>query len=95
MLAISVDPPAQSKQVVERFKLPFPILADESREVIRKYGVVHSAGGPDGSDIAIPTLMLIDKDGRVLWERTAPNVLDRMDPADVLAAVRAAFSSKP
>lgn len=93
LLAVSVDPPARSRQVVERFKLPFPILSDESREVIRTYGLVHKGGGPDGSDIAVPTLMLVGADGRILWERSAPNVMDRMAPADVLAAARAALAS--
>lgn len=92
LLAVSVDAPERSRQVVERFKLPFSILADEQRDVIRAYGLVHKGGGPDGGDIAIPMLMLLGEDGRVRWRRVAPNVMDRLDPAEVLAAVRTALA---
>lgn len=80
--------------MVERFRLPFPILADEERDVIRAYGLVHAGGAPDGGDIAIPTLMLLGTDGRVLWRRVAPNVMDRLDPAEALAAVRSSLAPR-
>lgn len=94
LLAVSVDSPERSRQVVERFKLPFAILADENRGVIRAYGLVHKGGAPDGGDIAIPTLMLVGTDGRVLWRRVAPNVMDRLDPAEALAAVRSSLAPR-
>ncbi|GMU81186.1 MAG: hypothetical protein AMXMBFR47_10570 [Planctomycetota bacterium] len=94
LLAVSVDSPERSRQVVERFRLPFPILADEERDVIRAYGLVHAGGAPDGGDIAIPTLMLLGTDGRVLWRRVAPNVMDRLDPAEALAAVRSSLAPR-
>ena len=89
--AVSVDSPTESKRIVEKFALPFPVLADESRDVISKYGIVHVGGSPEGGDIAVPMLLLIGRDGRVLWERVAPNVMDRPDPAETLIAIRAAL----
>lgn len=99
VLAISVDPPAKSKSVVERNRLPFPILADENREVIGNYGVRHRGGGPNGSDIAIPASFLIERDGVVIWRHVSELVQDRPDPALILSWVEklrpAASQSQP
>ena len=65
--AVSVDPPEQSRRVMEKHHLAFPILSDESREVIRAYGLVHAHGSPDGKDIAVPAHLLIDGSGNIVW----------------------------
>lgn len=88
LLAISVDPPVDSRRVVEAANLPFPILSDADRTVIHAYGVVHPRGGPHGEEIALPSMFLIDKTGRIVWERVARTVVDRPDPGEVLEAVR-------
>lgn len=91
MLAVSVDTPAESARVVARNKLPYPILSDADRTVIREYGLVHKGGGPGRSEIAIPAHILVDHDGRILWRHVATKVQDRADPDDVVAAVRRAM----
>lgn len=88
ILAVSVDAPQESRAVVARKHLPFPILSDAGRSVIQSYGLVHARGGPGGSDIAIPAKLLIDTRGRILWRAIAHRIQDRPDPADVLAVVR-------
>ena len=67
MLAVSVDEPAQSRALVARVGLPFRSLCDVSRDVVRRYGLLHPSGGPGGSDIAIPALLLVRPDGTIAW----------------------------
>jgi methyl-accepting chemotaxis protein len=59
---------AQSSSVVRRYieesGLPFNILVDESRDVLRTYGVWHRLG-MDAWNIARPALFLIDSYGRI------------------------------
>ncbi len=87
MLAISVDPPEALRAMVDQERLPFPVLADPSREVTRAFGLLHSGAGPGGSDIALPANLLIGADGRLLWKYVSPRVQDRMDPATLLEVV--------
>jgi methyl-accepting chemotaxis protein len=61
---------AQSSSVVRRYieesGLPFNILVDESRDVLRSYGVWHRLG-MDAWNIARPALFLIDSYGKVQY----------------------------
>ena len=61
---------AQSSAVVRRYieetGLPFNILIDESREVLKAYGVWHRLG-LDAWNIARPALFLIDSYGAVRY----------------------------
>ncbi len=88
LLAVAVDEPQDARRVVERIGLEFPILCDTKREVIRAYGLVHEGGGLDGSDIAIPAHLLIDRDGRIISRYVSRRIQDRLDPRDVLANIR-------
>lgn len=88
IVCVTVDTPAHSAEVVERFGLKFPITSDNTREVIAKYGVVHIGGAPDGTDISLPANFLIDRNGKILWRRVAQSVQDRPDPRVVLQTAR-------
>ena len=69
---------AQSSDVVRRYVedqgLPFNILIDESRDVLKAYGVWHRLG-LDAWNIARPALFLIDRRGRIHYSF----VSDRQD----------------
>jgi peroxiredoxin len=69
---------AQSSDVVRRYVedqgLPFNILIDESRDVLKAYGVWHRLG-LDAWNIARPALFLIDRSGRIHYSF----VSDRQD----------------
>jgi peroxiredoxin len=69
---------AQSSDVVRRYVedqgLPFNILIDESREVLKAYGVWHRLG-LDAWNIARPALFLIDRAGKIHYSF----VSDRQD----------------
>ena len=87
LLAISVDPPEDSLRVVEQEHLPFPILSDAARQVVKSYGLLHAGGGLDGEDIAIPAQLLLERDGRIVWRHVARRIQDRAYPAETLAPI--------
>ena len=88
LLAVAVDPPQDAARVVESAGLEFPILCNTRREVVRAYGLMHKGGGLDGSDIAIPAHLLIDRDGRIISRYVSRRIQDRLHPDDVLATVK-------
>jgi peroxiredoxin len=69
---------AQRSQAVRRFieetGLPFNILVDASRDVLKAYGVWHAVG-LDAWNIARPALFLIDRSGTIRYSFIA----DRQD----------------
>jgi peroxiredoxin len=89
LLAISVDPPGQARDVVTRGKLAFPVLCDVDRRVTRAYGLLHAGAGPGGSDVPVPAHVLVDRGGRIVWRRASRSTVDRPAPGDVLARIAA------
>ena len=63
MLAVSIDDLSQASRAVEQLGLTFPILYDESGDIVREYGVFN-----EGSGYAIPSTFIIDTEGAVRWE---------------------------
>ena len=65
---------AQKSEAVRRYieetGLPFNILVDESREVLKAYGVWHRVG-LDAWNIARPALFVIERDGRIRYSFVA------------------------
>ena len=58
------------RRYVEETGLPFNILIDESREVLKQYGVWHRVGR-DAWNIARPALFVIEPDGRITYSFVA------------------------
>ena len=87
VLAVSVDAPADHRQMVDDLGLSFPLLSNEGREVVRRYDLLHRGGGPDGTDIAIPAQLLVKSDGAVVWSFVARRVPERVDPALLLEQI--------
>jgi methyl-accepting chemotaxis protein len=54
------------KRYIEDHGLPFEILIDDSRDVLRAYGVWHRIG-LDAYNIARPALFLVRRDGIVRY----------------------------
>ena len=89
MLAVSVDTPEQSRELVAADGLPFRILSDTTRSAIRRYGLLHEGGGPGGTDIAVPAQFLVRPDGSIAWRHVSRRIQDRAEPAETLAAIAA------
>lgn len=72
-----------------RASLTFTFLSDPNLDVIRRYGLLHAAAGPDGHDISRPAEFLIDRSGIVRWENFTEDVRVRPRAQEMLAVVRA------
>lgn len=81
---------AQRADVVRRYieetGLPFNILVDESRDVLRAYGVWHRAG-LTAWNIAKPALFLVDGDRQIHYSFVADRQDEYPSPAMILDAI--------
>ncbi len=86
VLGVSLDPVKSHVKFTEKFKLPFPLLADESKAIVTAYGVwgMKSFMGRKYDGIHRVTF-LIGADGRIrnIW----PKVKPEEHAAEVLAAL--------
>lgn len=75
LLAVSVDSVERSRTTAQQLKLPFLLLSDSDREVLRLYGTIGhkpmDQAAPDGKPVHTPTLVVIDRNGTVRWIRRA------------------------
>jgi len=80
----------QSSVVVRRYiedtGLPFNILVDESRDVMKAYGVWHRLG-LDAWNIARPALFLIDPSGRIHYSFVGDSQEEFPSPAEISGAL--------
>ncbi len=66
----------------------FPILSDPDAAVIRRYHLLHPAGGPDAHDIARPAEFLVDASKIVRWTNFTEDIRVRARADEMLAAAR-------
>ena len=88
-VAISVDSPEVSLDLSRKASYTFQLLSDPKAEVIRRYALLHAAGGPDGHDIARPAEFLVDSARVVRWVNFTEDVRVRARADQMLAAARA------
>lgn len=79
VFGVSTDGNDSHKAFAEKYKLPFPLLADEQGELAKKYAVPVSGGR------ARRITYLIGKDGKV--KQVWPKVTPAGHAAEILAAV--------
>jgi len=87
-VAISVDAPEVSRNLAGKAGYTFPILSDPTAETIRRYNLLHKAGGPEGSDIARPAEFLVDSSGTVRWTNFTEDIRIRAKADEMLAAAK-------
>jgi len=71
-MAVVTQRSEKAKRYVEDQGLPFDILIDDSREVVKAYGVWHRVGF-DAWNIAKPAVFLIDREGVIRYVFVADN----------------------
>jgi peroxiredoxin len=81
--AIVTDPRERMRRYIEETGLPFDVLIDETRAVIRAYGVWHRAGIFTWNK-ARPAAFLIDPDGSIRGSWIASNQTQFPDAAEIL-----------
>ena len=74
-----------------RNPLPYPLLADPDRTVIKAYGV-YQLFGPNGFRIAYPSTVLIDSRGVVQYCYVGESQFDRPDLDSIIKEVRSLSS---
>lgn len=86
VLGVSVDPVKSHDKFVEKFKLPFPLLADVDKKIVAAYGVWGQKSFMGRKYLGIHRVtFLIGPDGRIkkIW----PKVKPEEHAAEVLAAI--------
>lgn len=74
------------RRFIEETGLPFNILVDESRNVLKAYGVWHRIG-LDALNIARPALFLVDRSGRIRYSFIADRQHDYPAHEEILGAL--------
>lgn len=86
VIVISMDGPDDSQRTQERFP-HLVVLSDSGRGLSEAAEVVHSHASPDGGDADAPTTILVDRAGQVRWLYRSPEIIARLSPDEVLAAI--------
>lgn len=84
-MAVDVDSVGQHAAMVEKLRLPFPILSDPDRAVADLYGV---SDPKDPREIARPSMILVATDGAEVWRFVSRDFADRLPEEEVLEVVR-------
>jgi peroxiredoxin len=82
------------RRYIEETGLPFNILVDESREVVKAYGVWHRIG-LDAWNIARPAVFLVGTDQAVRYSFVADRQHEFPSHEEMLAGLKAMPSSVP
>jgi peroxiredoxin len=84
-VAVSVDAPEKSESVRRELRLPFPILSDAQRWVVREWGIYnpHENGG-----IAKPAVFILAADRTVRFI-SVDEVASRVPAAEILRRLSA------
>jgi peroxiredoxin len=83
-VAISVDSPEVSRDLMQKAGYTFTFLSDPKAEVIRRYDLLHAGAGENGADIARPAEFLVDTTGTVRWINLTENYWIRARVEDIL-----------
>jgi peroxiredoxin len=87
-VAISVDEPQVSLDLSKKAGYTFTILSDPDIGATRQYRLMHTKGGPNGTDISRPAEFLVDRAGTVRWTNFAEDIRVRARADEMLAAAR-------
>lgn len=75
------------RRYIEETGLPFNVLIDESRDVLRAYGVWHRIG-IDAINIARPALFVVEPSGAIRYSFIADKQHEFPSHDDIVAALR-------
>lgn len=92
---ISPQPPGHTAVLAKRFGVDFEFLIDEGNAAASTLGINHPNGLPMGmellgydSDTVLPTVIITDRDGKMVWIHETDNYRIRPEPAVYLAVLR-------
>jgi peroxiredoxin len=82
--ALAVDSPQRSERARRQYELPFPILCDTQKKVVRAWGLFNAE---EKGGIAVPAVVLLGRD-RCIRLMMIEGVATRVRAADLLAFLR-------
>jgi peroxiredoxin len=85
---VSVDPPEAAEALRRRLQLGSTFLSDRQGAVLDQLNIRHR-GGQDGTDVAFPAQVLVERDGIVRWAFQSTSVRHRARPEAIFAAIDA------
>ena len=92
---VSPQPHRFTMSLARKFKLPFYFLTDEGNRAARVLGIEHTDGLPAGiqmlgydSDTVLPTVIITDVGGKIIWSHQTDNYRVRPEPAVYLQLLR-------
>ena len=92
IITVSTDTPEQLKAGRKKHKLGALMLSDRQLEVTDRFGLrntgFHSGIPGSAKALPVPTSILADAHGTVLWMDQSENYQQRSDPDYVLAALK-------
>ena len=91
VVAVSVDAPEHSEALRRALRLPFPILCDTERRVVRQWDLYNSR---ERGGIAKPAVFLIDRD-RTLRFGAVDTVVRRVPAAEVVRLLGTTAMGEP
>jgi peroxiredoxin len=84
LVAISIDPPERSQELRSDLGLPFTVLSDVSRIVIRDFGVLNPR---ERGGVALPSVFIIDRERGVVFS-AKDHKMKRVPATGVLLRLR-------
>jgi peroxiredoxin len=92
---IAPQPHANTQALAKRFDVPFEFLTDEAAAAARILGINHKNGLPMGmqvlgyeSETVLPTVIITDGSGKVVWAHETDNYRVRPEPDTYLEILR-------
>ena len=85
-MGVAVDTVAENAAMVEKLRLPFPLLSDPDAAVIAAWDVYDAVGGTHGP-IARPAIFVVGRDLRISYEYVGRDFADRPPNPAVWAAL--------
>jgi len=84
IVAVSVDPPEESRDLARKRELNFPLLSDPDRQVISGYGVDDA-----DAEIAVPAIFLVARDRTIVWRQVGEFIGSRPGTSSLLQVIDA------
>jgi peroxiredoxin len=91
LVAVSVDSPKTSEALRTQLSLPFPILCDTERRVVREWGIYNSR---ERGGIAKPAVFVIDPN-HVVRYASVDSVVKRVPAVEIVHLLQNAANAQP
>jgi peroxiredoxin len=95
VVLVSSQPPGHSRKLAQKHEAPMQFLCDPGNSAAKQLGIAHRFGTPMGlqalgygNDTAMPTVIITDPDGIILFADETDNYRVRPEPGLFLEIVR-------